>query len=141
MSSFLEAVIAGSRMALAFNPLVSLVGSAVAAAFIATGTGWRRAVGGAALLVLAWFIGDGWMVVSQARAVAAGTVGAQFAMPYSALAVSLWALLGIALGYVAPAWAGAYAGRRVVWGTGWLTAGTVAVGVSAALAQIARTVG
>lgn len=54
---------------------------------------------------------------------------------YATLAV--WALAGLLIGYAFPALLGAYVGRRVVKGTGWLSAIVVAASCSAALAVLA----
>ncbi len=136
MSDLLAALVIGGSLALAFNPLVALVGS-VAAACILTRRGARRAFAGWSVLIAAWLVGDGLRVLARARDLVdgAGTLlpGPEWT---SWVALVVWGAGGLALGYVAPALAGAFVGRRVTWGTGWLAAGATAVAVSLALATI-----
>ena len=54
---------------------------------------------------------------------------------YSALAA--WAFADVVVGYGLPAAMGAYVGRRVMHGTGWLSAIAIAAASSAALAALA----
>lgn len=140
MTDLAAAARAGALLGAAFNPLTSLVVSTVAAALIATGRGWKRATIAAAVLMGGWLIGDGWMVIERVRGLAERSESLVASTPAWAswVAVSIWIALGLGIGYLVPLFAGAYAGRRVTWGTGWLTAATLAAGVSAALAQIAR---
>ncbi|MBU4557502.1 MAG: hypothetical protein KJ747_11605 [Actinobacteria bacterium] len=91
---------------------------------------------GISALVSAWLIGDGMRIIARARDVYdsyAHLISPDETTAAAYTALALWALLGILIGYVFPAWAGAFVGRRVAHGTGWLAAGSVAVGVSLAV--------
>lgn len=140
MSDLAAAIGAGFQLGAAFNPLASLIGAVLAAAIIATGRGWRRVAAGVAVLVLGWMVGDGWILIESGRAIAEGNPLVVQAEPWASwTALGIWGAAGLLIGYGVPALAGAYAGRRVVWGTGWLTAGSLAAAVSAAIAQILRS--
>lgn len=131
----ISAVEEGARLALAFNPLIAVVGSAIAAAVLATGKGARRAFAGVSIILGFWLVGDGLRALARVRDVADGVAAVAGWEAWVSLAV--WAAGGLALGYALPAWAGMFAGRRVVLGTGWLTAITVSIGISFALAALA----
>jgi hypothetical protein len=145
-----SAGVTGMALGIAFNPIASLIGAPVAAGL----TGYPRAprsrlAWAGAFLLLAWMLGDGFRVMARVRdAVDIGVPVHSGAMvPYTMLGV--WAIAGLLLGYVLPAVLGAYVGRCVVRGTGWLSAIAVAAmfsGVLAALgapvsAALARLVG
>jgi len=136
MSAIVEPLIAGFRLGLAPNPLYATAGAMIAAGL----AGHRRPSRGqesvaVAALLVAWALGDGVPVLSR-------VIGAvKSASPLTEswpgwLALLLWALVGLAVGYVAPAAAGIIVGRRVMHGTGWLAAMAVAGGVSIALATL-----
>jgi hypothetical protein len=123
----------GVALGLQFNPLTSLVGATIAAALYGfpAATQARRALA-VAVLAGAWLVGEG-----------AG-IGRRLAespprTPAEWLPIAAWALVGLAVGYAAPAAAGALAGRRVIRGTGWLSAGAVAFAVAGAIALAAPT--
>jgi hypothetical protein len=117
--------VAGLATGLQFNPLSAAVSAVVAAAL----TGYRRAPRSriwwaAAVLLVGWAAGDGIRVAgSSAKA------------PF----LAAWAIAGLASGYVLPAVAGSYIGRQVHRGTGWLSAGAVALMVVPALSTVAGT--
>lgn len=123
---FLPALVSGAALGLQFNPVTAVV-SAVAAALLAgysTAPDSRRplAVG---VLALAWVAGDGARIGRVLdTAPGDGTLW---------VAVAAWILVGALVGYALPAAAGIGVGRRVVRGTGWLSAGAVAFTIAGAL--------
>ncbi len=121
----------GVGLGLQFNPVTSLAGSLIAAVIFGTpkAPAARRPLA-VAVLALAWLAGDG---VAIGRSVAVDPPKA----PFDWTAIALWALVGALVGYVVPAAAGALVGRRVTRGTGWLSAGAVALAVSGALITLA----
>lgn len=137
----LRTVAAGIALAVAFNPLASLVATPVAAALLSgrTAPGHVRRGWAVAVIVLGWFAGDGLRVLGRARDVfdlAGGGLGAGTPVWAQYTALALWAAGGIALGYVAPVWAGSFVGRRVTHGTGWAAAAMVAASASVAAAML-----
>lgn len=109
-------------MGLQFNPIAAASSSALAAAI----SGYKRAPRGtawwsAAIVLSGWAVGDG------IRLAGAGQVPEYLAA---------WAVVGLLLGYALPTLAGAYVGRRVHLGTGWLAAGAVALMLSPALSVL-----
>lgn len=141
LSAVVEPLIAGVRLGLAPNPLYGTVGAMIAAGL----AGHRRPSRGqesvaAAALLVAWVLGDGVPVLN--RVIGAARSAVPFAESWPGwLALALWALTGLAVGYVAPAAAGVVVGRRVMHGTGWLAAIAVAGGVSVALATLLGALG
>ena len=142
-----DAVAYGARLALEYNPLLALLGATLAAALLAPrDRSLDRTVWGASSLLVAWLIGDGLRVIARARDLydsatpVAGDVAGLASNEAGWVAIAVWALLGFALGYALPAWAGAFVGRRVTHGTGWLAAASIAVGTSLALSTIAAFV-
>lgn len=135
-----EALAYGARLALTYNPVLAVLGAALAAALLAPrAVSIDRRVWGFSALIIAWLIGDGMRIIARARDVFDNyahliSPNETAASAYAALA--LWGLLGLALGYTFPAWAGAFVGRRVTHGTGWLAAASVAVGVSLAVSTL-----
>jgi hypothetical protein len=125
-ATLLSALGRGTAAGLQFN----LVVAALTAALAAGVSGYRRAPRSrvwwsAAILVAGWLLGEG------ARLAAAGT---------GARAVG-WALAGLAAGYILPAVTGAYIGRLVHKGTGYLSAAVVALTMVPALASVGHSVG
>ena len=119
------AVTAGVASGLQFDPLTAAVSAVLAAAL----TGYRRAprsrlLWAAAVLLAGWAVGDGIRI-------AGASGGTAFALA--------WAVTGLAFGYALPAIAGAYVGRQVHRGTGWLAAGAVALMLVPALSLLADT--
>lgn len=139
MTALIEAVRAGVALAAGFSPLFALLGSVATACILATGAGLRRAFAAWGLLVAVWLVGDGMRVIASARDLADGAGVLMTGAPHWAngTALGLWAVGGLVVGYVLPAWAGGFAGRRVTMGTGWLSAGAVSVGLSLAIASVA----
>ncbi len=135
-----EALAYGARLALAYNPVLAVLGAALAAALLAPRkVSLDRRVWGISALAIAWLIGDGMRIIARARDVFDSyapliSPNETTAAAYTALAI--WAVLGILIGYVFPTWAGAFVGRRVTHGTGWLAAASVAVGVSLAVSTV-----
>lgn len=152
MGDVLGAVAVGARLAAGYNPLLAVIGAAVCAVLLAAGSArWGRGRGARlarvprsrlalALGVLAgvWFLGDGTMVVLAGIDLARGAQGLSGAAAGRAdwIALGIWGLGSLALGYALPTWAGAFAGRRVTHGTGWLTAMSLSVAVSLAISVI-----
>lgn len=133
--SLLSASVLGVALGVAFNPLASLVGAPVAAGLF----GWPKASGdrhawAIAVALAAWLVGDGFRVMARLQDVLASAE--PLGWPTGVM-LGAWALGGLVLGYVLPAGLGAYVGRRVVRGTGWLSAMFVAVLCSYALSRIA----
>ena len=121
----LEALVAGLQLAVGFNPLTSLVASAVAAMMFARDDTLARVAIGAAVLAVGWAYGDGTRILAYAQEeLAHGRLG------WDWVTITVWALLGFLLGYAFPTWAGAFVGRRVTFGTGWASAAVVALTVS-----------
>jgi hypothetical protein len=54
--------------------------------------------------------------------------------------LAAWALTGLGIGYVLPAVAGAYVGRQVHRGTGYLSAGAIAIMLVFALSTVAAPI-
>lgn len=134
--------VAGVRLAFAFHPMFALVGAVGAAILWTLARDIRRSLWGFAIATSAWVVGDGAHISERLRGLVAATGRA--ADPLAAgdvtkwLALSIWALGGLSIGYLLPAWLGAFAGRRVTHGTGWLSAIAVATGASLALSALAR---
>ena len=120
----------GAALGASFNPITAAVGSGLAAALVGSPRTSGRGLQAAGVLLLAWLLGDGLRVLSRVRE-ASGVVGTA---TWETL-VS-WALLGFAF-YLLPTLVGAFVGRRVTHGTGWLSAGVIALTLSGALAAAA----
>jgi hypothetical protein len=121
----------GVGLGLQFNPVSSLVGALLAAVLVGypNATAARRPVA-VAVLTGAWLLGDGARIGRDLLA----------SPPKVALdwaPIVLWAVVGVLVGYVVPATAGALVGQRVTHGTGWLSAGAVALAVAGALTVVA----
>ncbi len=139
IDSVIQALSSGITLAISFNPLFALVGATAAAAL----AGRRKAsheqrFWAGSLLVGAWLVGDGLRILARARDAHDG-VGRM--LPESPMwadwtLLATWALIGLTVGYGIPAWAGAFAGRRVTHGTGWLAAGSVAAGTVLAVSSL-----
>jgi hypothetical protein len=115
-------ILAGVAMGLQFHLVAAAVSATVAAAL----SGYRRAPRGrfwwsSAVIVAGWAVGDGIRLA-----------GAKAAPAY----LAAWAVTGLAFGYALPALAGAYVGRQVHRGTGWLAAGAVALMLVPALSVL-----
>lgn len=117
----------GTAAGLQFNVIAAVVTAALAAGL----SGHKRADRSALLwsggvLIAGWLIGEG---VRLAAVAATGAL------------VAGWALAGLSVGYVLPAVAGAYIGRLVHKGTGYLSAAAVAAMMVPALASVGDSVG
>jgi hypothetical protein len=129
LSDLLKPILLGFASGLQFNPLVAVIGPAAAAGLMGHPKArYQRMWPGVAVVVAAWLAGDGFRVLFAAAH------GGSTAGGWAALA--LWAVVGLAVGYAAPAAAGAYVGRSVTHGTGWLSAIFVAALVAGALTGI-----
>jgi len=131
LSGLASWVLRGVAFGLQFNPLASAVGSAGAAALVgypsAPRSRWAWAL---LLLVGSWIIGDAMYVVFGLGP--APTTGAT-------VVVAAFVLISFGVGYLVPALTGAYVGRHVTHGTGWLSAIAVAGLVAVAVSWIAPT--
>lgn len=124
-------VLRGAAFGLQFNPLASAVGSAGAAALVgypsAPRSRWLWAI---LLLTGAWVIGDAMNVVFDlGRGPSVDVL----------VVVTAFVLISFGVGYLVPTLAGAYVGRHVTHGTGWLSAIVVAGLVAVAVSWIAPT--
>jgi hypothetical protein len=117
----------GVALGLQYNPLAATVGAVVAAVLYGypKAPDSRRPIA-VAVLAAAWLAGDG------VRLGAGLASSPPKGWPeWSALAAHV--LVSAVVGYVLPAAAGIIVGRRVTRGTGWLSAGAVALTVAGAL--------
>jgi hypothetical protein len=119
----LSDIAAGAALGLRFAPLYA----AVTAAFAAALAGYRRAPRSrlwwaAAVVIAGWVAGDGIRIAGSSAHVST---------------LVAWAVAGLALGYALPALAGAYVGRQVHKGTGYLSAAVVALLFVSALSALA----
>jgi hypothetical protein len=124
-----------AAIALGANPLSSLIGSIFAAMLF---TAFRKvggAVLGSSVLLVAWLAGE----TSLALVLVEHTQRSLGSVEW--IAVTLGVLGNFLLAYAAPTWAGAFVGRRVTFGTGWLSAAVVAATLSAAFASVAGRFG
>jgi hypothetical protein len=124
----------GIALGLQFNPVTALVGSVIAAALMGyPGAAESRRPISVGVLAIAWLAGDGVHIGLRVAEAAGGSDPELFT------ALATWALVGALVGYALPAAAGITVGRRVIRGTGWLSAGAVAGTVAGALALVAPT--
>lgn len=124
--SLFGSLVTGVATGLQFNPLAAAVSAPIAAALF----GYRRAPRSrmwwsAAVLLAGWAVGDGIRLAGSG------------APPAFLVA---WAVTGLAFGYALPGVAGAYVGRQVHCGTGWLSAGAVALMLVPALSVLADAI-
>lgn len=125
------ALVLGLGLGLQYNPLAATLASVAAAVLYGyPGAPSGRRPLAVSVLALGWLAGDG-ARIGRALAETAPASGARWA------AVLAWVVTGAAVGYVVPAAAGILVGRRVTRGTGWLSAGAVALTVSGALSVLA----
>ncbi len=130
MGSFAQPILVGLASGLQFDPVAAVAGSALAAALTGSRVPrQRRTWTSVAVVVAVWLAADG------ARVAFTAVRGAATAGGWAALAV--WALSALLVGYTLPCVVGAYVGRQVTRGTGWLSAIVVAVMVCGALVQAA----
>lgn len=124
----------GALLGVQYNPLVAVITAALAAALwgypkVPRDRRWWAAL----VLALGWLAGDGLRVLARARDYYEGAAGyANAGLPvwsgWTNLAV--WAVVSLALGYIAPALVGGAVGRRVTHGTGWLAAAAIATALA-----------
>jgi len=130
LSDWLQAARLGAQWGLQFNPLAVIIASTMAAALVgypaAPRSRWSWA---AVLLVGAWLIGDG---VDMAALLTHGAIG-----PVRIWGFAVFVAVSLGVGFVLPAAAGAYVGRHVTRGTGWLSAMAVAGMAAGAFLAIA----
>jgi hypothetical protein len=131
-----DALLTGLALGLSFNPVVSAIGASAAAGVYGFPTAHRDSrAWWLAIVAIAWLLGDGFRIMARVRdAVDLTPASAMHGPAASALwtALWVWAVSGLLLGYVTPAAVGSVVGRRVVRGTGWLSAIAVAAAVSVA---------
>lgn len=119
----LRTLLIAASFGLQFNPVSAILSAAVAAAAVGyPGAPRSRWVWAAVVLAVGWMLGDGISVAGAGDGAATALV---------------WSITGFVVGYVAPAATGAFVGRRVVRGTGWLAAAAVAVMLASALVVLA----
>jgi hypothetical protein len=123
----------GVALGLQYNPLAGTVGAVVAAVLYGypSAPESRRPIA-VAVLALAWLAGDG-VRIGAALTVAPPKAGPDWA------ALAAHVLVSAIVGYAVPAAAGVIVGRRVTRGTGWLSAGAVALTVAGALSLVVPT--
>lgn len=120
--------------ALSFNPVVSLVGAALAAALWTRSRSWLGVSLSWFVLLVAWFAADGILLVAMLdRSSAEG--GADHPL------IIAGGVAALAIGYALPAWSGAFVGKRVTKGTGWMSAAVVALSTWGAVSAIAARFG
>lgn len=118
----LSELAAGAALGLRFAPLYAAVTAAAAAALAGHRRAPRSRAWLAAVVVIAgWIAGDGIRIAGSS-------------VPISTLVT--WAVVGLAVGYALPALAGAYVGRQVHKGTGYLSAAVVALMFVSAVAAV-----
>ena len=136
-----EAFVYGVQLGLRYSPIFAVVGSAAAAVvYVARVKVAEARVWAGSILVVAWLLGDGMRIIARARdaydgQLALSTLGDVSPEVVSA-ALLVWALFGLGVGYLLPMATGVYVGRRVTHGTGWLTAGSIAVAASLAVSAL-----
>ena len=139
-----EALVYGLLLGLKYSPIPAVVGAAPAAAlFVARVKRVEARVWAGSIVAIAWLLGDGMRVIARARDAYDGQLVLSMGeAPASAVTVALvtWAVVSLGVGYALPVWAGVYVGRRVTHGTGWLTAGSIAVAASLAISTVAAYV-
>jgi len=139
VSHALEALRAGLILAGAYNAVFATAFAAVAAGLCARADRPGRTTAGVFVLLGGWLLGDGMRVIASVRDLVDGAGALLPSAPQWAnvTALVVWGVGSFAIGYAFPAWAGAFVGRRVTWGTGWIAAVAVSVSVSVALQGIA----
>jgi hypothetical protein len=122
----LTRILSGVATGLAFHPLFAVVSAALAAGL----SGYRRAPRSRVWWSLAVLLG-GWALGEGVR-----VAGSHGGTAY----LAAWAVTGFAVGYALPAFAGGYVGRQVHKGTGYLSAGAVAVMLVSAFAALSAPI-
>lgn len=134
----------GLALGVSFNPLASLVGSTLAAAVYGPPTAGRDArLWCVTIVLISWLLGDGFRVMARWRDVAEGGVRL---LPASALPwtvpviLGLWAAVSLGGGYALPTAVGVFVGKRVVHGTGRVSAAVIAATTALALSALASPI-
>lgn len=140
-ADIIAAVQYGLSLGIQYNPLFAIFGATIAAAIAGVPhRDARRITYAGTVLFIAWLLGDGLRIMGRTQDAffdAPTSVNVIVESPMTAaIVLAMWALLSFGIGYVVPAWAGAFAGSHVTRGTGWLTAIAVSVAVSLALSVI-----
>lgn len=129
-SSVVTSIVAGAASGLQFNPIAATATAVISAALVGFPRAPKSRVALAAVVLLAgWAIGDGISL--------AGAAGPRSGVVYPLM----WAVSGFGVGYLLPALAGMAVGRRVVRGTGWLSAAAVALMLGPALSATGGVLG
>lgn len=126
-STLLAAFGRGTAAGLQFNVIAAALTAALAAGL----SGHRRA-DRTSLLWSGGVVLAGWLIGEGIRLASVASTGAL---------VAGWAIAGLSVGYVLPAVTGAYIGRMVHKGTGYLSAAAVAAMMVPALASVGDTFG
>lgn len=120
--------------ALSFDPFVSLVAAAASAVLWTRARSWPGVALSWLVLAVAWALADGVLVVAMLdRAASQGGSDRPLLVAGG--------IASAALGYAVPAWTGVFVGKRVVRGTGWMSAIVVSLTASGALSAIAARLG
>lgn len=138
LATVLVALRDGALLGVQYNPMVAAATVALAAGIMGVPRKGRRIHPERAALVLGvgWLVGDGLRILARARDLfdsAAVMSSAGLPMWPTWTTIAAWALVSLALGYVAPAFVGGAVGRRVTHGTGWIAAAGVAVAFTLAV--------
>jgi uncharacterized membrane protein len=83
-----------------------------------------------AAMAATWYLGGGSRLIDR---VGGAIESARGGSPLALAGLVVAAVMGLTLASGIAAWAGAFVGRRVTFGTGWASAGVVAATVSVAL--------
>jgi hypothetical protein len=138
VSQTLGALQAGGLLAAAYNPVFAGVFSAICAVLCSRPGKRGRMLLGVSVLVAGWLLGDGMRAVASARDLAdsTGALLPDYSTALNWVSIAMWAVLGFGVAYAFPAWAGAFVGRRVTFGTGWLAAVVVSATCSGLVAML-----
>lgn len=126
----------GFVLGASIHPLPSLLGAALAAGLCGYPKAGRDRIAlGAAALLVAWGIGEGFALLSRSPLMQGGGTWTSWVLLGSSV------LTGLGAGYALPAWAGAFVGRRVVKGTGWASAIVIALLAAGGMQALLGSVG
>jgi hypothetical protein len=126
-ATVLARIAGGVASGFLFHPIYAAVAAALAAGLAGyRGAPRSRPWWATAVVVVGWVLGDGIRIAGS---------------PGTNVELAVWACTGLAIGYALPAYAGAYIGRQVHKGTGYLSAGVVALMLVSAFSALAGPVG
>jgi hypothetical protein len=129
-----DSITAGLQLAFAYDPIIALSAAALAAALLARSPGVLRILVAAAIVAGGWWLGGG--------SADAESLLALYRSDLPILIAASFGVVGsILFGYAVPVWAGVFVGRRVTWGTGWLSAAAVAAMLSRAVFAFGAALG